>query len=69
MSIHVTRVHIITMHVYSYIDQVNELSNIFGETAPEIKLRCTLFEDNNGALEQNRDIALKQNTLQLSTFS
>ena len=34
-----------------FVDQVNELSNIFGENAPEIELHCTLFEDNNGALE------------------
>ena len=37
--------------VIPFVDQVNELSNIFGEMTPEIKLRCTLFEDNNGALE------------------
>ena len=29
----------------------NELSNIFGETTPEIELHGTLFEDNNEALE------------------
>ena len=34
-----------------FVDQVNELSKIFGENAPEIELHCTLFEDNNGALE------------------
>ena len=34
-----------------FVDQVNELLNIFGENAPEIELNCTLFEDNNGALE------------------
>ena len=54
--------------VIPFVDQVNKLSNIFGETAPEIELHCTLFEDNNGALElatkpryrpQTKHIAIK----------
>jgi len=34
-----------------FIDQVHELSNVLGEMTPDVKLHCTLFEDNNGALE------------------
>ena len=34
-----------------FIDEVNELSTTFGEITPDIKLYCTLFEDNNGAPE------------------
>jgi len=34
-----------------FIDQVTELSGVFGENRPVVKLHCTLFEDNNGALE------------------
>ena len=34
-----------------FVDQVKELANIFGNNEQNIKLHCTLFEDNNGALE------------------
>ena len=34
-----------------FIDEVNELTSVFGETTPNVKLHCTLFEDNNGALQ------------------
>ena len=34
-----------------FTDQVNELSDVFQQDDPKVQLHCTLFEDNNGALE------------------
>ena len=33
-----------------FVDQVKELSDIFGNQEQNVRLHCTLFEDNNGAL-------------------
>ena len=37
--------------VIPLIDQVSEMDNIFSTSSPKVRLHCTLFEDNNGALE------------------
>ena len=34
-----------------FIDQVNELTDVFGQPPSKVQMHCTLFEDNNGALE------------------
>ena len=34
-----------------FVDQVKELADVFGNDEQNVKLHCTLFEDNNGALE------------------
>ena len=34
-----------------FVDQVKELQEVFGEKQENVFLHCTLFEDNNGALE------------------
>ncbi len=34
-----------------FIDQVNELSGVFGQSSSRVQMHCTLFEDNNGALK------------------
>ena len=37
--------------VIPLMDRINEMDGIFGDTSPKPLLHCTLFEDNNGALE------------------
>jgi hypothetical protein len=37
--------------VIPFIDRMNELDGIFGNNSPKPNIHCTLFEDNNGALE------------------
>jgi hypothetical protein len=37
--------------VIPFVDLVKELDEIIGNASPKVKLHCTLFEDNNGALE------------------
>ena len=34
-----------------FVDQVKELADVFGNQEQIVRLHCTLFEDNNGALE------------------
>ena len=34
-----------------FVDQVKELEEVFGQKGEKVVLHCTLFEDNNGALE------------------
>ena len=34
-----------------FVDQVKELEEVFGQKGEKVILHCTLFEDNNGALE------------------
>ena len=34
-----------------FVDQVGEMAMIFGENTQKVQMHCTLFEDNNGALE------------------
>ena len=34
-----------------FVDQVKELEKVFGQKREKVILHCTLFEDNNGALE------------------
>ena len=38
-------------NIIPLIDQVKEMNNIFGSNSPKVDVHCTLFEDNNGALE------------------
>jgi hypothetical protein len=37
--------------VIPFMDRIKELDGIFGENSPKPNIHCTLFEDNNGALE------------------
>lgn len=37
--------------VLPLMDRIDEMDGIFGDTSPKPILHCTLFEDNNGALE------------------
>ena len=37
--------------IIPFMDQIAEMDKIFDTCSPKVKLHCTLFEDNNGALE------------------
>ena len=37
--------------VIPFVEQVKEMDVIIGNDSPKVKLHCTLFEDNNGAIE------------------
>lgn len=37
--------------VIPLMDQISEMDKIFETSSPKVRLHCTLFEDNNGALE------------------
>jgi hypothetical protein len=37
--------------IIPFMDRMNELDGIFGDDSPKPNIHCTLFEDNNGALE------------------
>jgi hypothetical protein len=37
--------------VIPFMDRINEMDGIFGDKSPKPNIHCTLFEDNNGALE------------------
>ena len=37
--------------IIPFVDQINEMDEIFGKLSPKPTIHCTLFEDNNGALE------------------
>ena len=37
--------------IIPFVDQINEMDEIFGKLSPKPTVHCTLFEDNNGALE------------------
>lgn len=37
--------------IIPFLDRINKMDGIFGSTSPKPNVHCTLFEDNNGALE------------------